>query len=117
MVAFLNTMKKLNRIKKSPEFQEMIKTSKKMINESFVFYYCPKKEEQARIGITLSKKMGHAVDRNKYKRQVRMMFEELVDFKTYQNDVVVILRYGYKDNDYSDNKKNLEKLLIKSIIR
>lgn len=110
-------MKKLNRVKKSPEFQALIHTSKKIANESFVFYYAPKSEVQARVGISLSRKMGHAVDRNKYKRQVRMMCEELIDFKEYPLDIILIIRFGYRDKDYAHNKKNLEKLLIKATIR
>ncbi len=110
-------MKKKNRVRKAEEFQEMIHHAKKKANESFVFYYTPKKEEENRIGITLSKKMGHAVDRNLYKRQVRMMCEELVDFNDYPYDIVLIVRFGYKANDYATNKNNLEKLLIKATIK
>ena len=106
-------MKKKNRVKKSEEFKEMIHHSKKKANESFVFYYTKKKEEEARIGITLSKKIGHAVDRNLYKRQIRMMCQELVDFKQYPYDIILIVRFGYRDNNYQTNKNNLEKLLIK----
>ena len=76
-----------------------------------------KKEEEARIGITLSKKIGHAVDRNLYKRQIRMMCQELVDFKQYPYDIILIVRFGYRDNNYQTNKNNLEKLLIKATIK
>ena len=76
-----------------------------------------KKEEEARIGITLSKKIGHAVDRNLYKRQIRMMCQELVDFKKYPYDIILIVRFGYRDKDYQTNKNNLEKLLIKATIK
>ena len=98
-MAFLTIMKKKNRVKKSEEFKEMIHHSKKKANESFVFYYAEKKEEEARIGITLSKKIGHAVDRNLYKRQIRMMCQELVDFKQYPYDIILIVRFGYRDNN------------------
>ena len=104
-------MKKKNRVRKSPEFQSLIHSGKKKVNSSFVFYYSKKAEEEARFGISLSKKMGHAVDRNLYKRQVRMMCQELIDFPNYGFDGILILRYGYRDRSYEENKKNLEKLL------
>ena len=42
-------MKKLNRVRKSREFQKLIHTGRKKAGESFVFYYAPKAEEEARI--------------------------------------------------------------------
>lgn len=104
-------MKKKNRIRKAEEFQSVIHNGKKYVNRSFVFYAMPRKEEEARIGISLSKKIGHAVDRNLYKRQVRMMCQETIDFNSYQIDGVFILRFGYKSLSYEENKKNLKKLL------
>ncbi len=104
-------MKKKNRIKKAQEFQSIIHTGEKAVSHSFVFYYKPKKEGENRIGVSVPTKIGHAVDRNLYKRQVRMMCEELIDFKTCPFDGVLILRFAYKDQSYEANKKNLEKVL------
>ncbi len=107
-------MKKINRVHKPQEFQKLIKTGTKLANGSFVFYCAPRSEAAARIGITLSGKIGNAVERNKIKRQTRMMCEELVDFETFPLDVILIIRFGYKNMTYAQNKKNLEKLLSKA---
>lgn len=109
-------MKKKNRVRKAQEFQTIIHGGKKVTNPFFVFYYAPKKEEQARIGISLSKKIGNAVHRNLYKRQVRMMCQDLIDFETFPTDGILIVRFNYLNQDYASNKKSLEKLLNKSIM-
>ena len=109
-------MKKKNRVRKAQESQEIIHKGKKKVNRSYVFYYVPKKETEARVGISLSKKMGHAVDRNLYKRQVRMMCQDLIDFQTFPYDVILILRLSYRSNRYDANKNSLEKLLTDSIM-
>ena len=93
---------------------QIIHTGRKQTNSSFVLYSLPKKESAARVGITLPKKIGNAVKRNLIKRQTRMMCQDLIDFKTFGRDVILIVRFGYLNRSYEDNKKNLEKLLVKS---
>lgn len=107
-------MKKINRVRKSQEFQKLIHTGKKTANAQFALYYLPKKEEMNRIGITLSKKIGNAVERNKLKRQVRMMCQDLIDFETCAYDAIIIVRFAYKNHDYQTNKNSLEKLFNKA---
>lgn len=109
-------MKKKNRVCSSEEFSEFIKKYSSVKNSSFAVYYHPRKKEEARIGITLPKKIGNAVVRNKIKRQVRMMCQDIVSFPEYPCDIIIIVRFGYKDRDYADNKKLLEKLLNKDKI-
>ncbi|MBW9212507.1 MULTISPECIES: ribonuclease P protein component [Terrabacteria group] len=109
-------MKKVNRIKKKEEFQELIHQGKKKVNASFVLYYRKKVEDQARIGISIPKKIGHAVQRNRYKRQIRMMLEGMIPFERYPYDVVLIVRFAYPNKCFEENEKLLERTLIKDII-
>lgn len=110
-------MKKQYRIKKSYEFESILKSGQHYSNASFVLYVVARQETQARIGIGLSKKIGHAVDRNRYKRQIRMLCQETIDFDTFPFDAILIARNTYKTLTYETNKKNLEKLLIKATMK
>ena len=101
-------MKKENRIKKNEEFQSIIKHNKSKSNRYYVLYYANRKHDYDRIGISVGKKSGNAVVRNKIKRQVRMMLQELCDFNSGY-DYILIIRKNYDISQYQQNKKATEK--------
>ena len=104
-------MKKEYRIKKNEEFSSLIKEKHSMSCGTFIIYWRKKHMQHARAGISVSKKLGNAVVRNKIKRQLRMMIKESIDLDTYPLDIVVIVRKPFMDADYASNKKLLQKSL------
>ena len=98
-------MKKEYRIRKNEEFQDIIKTRQSIANAKFVVYY-RKNNEHLKVGISVSKKLGNAVVRNKIKRQVRMMAQQVFD-KNHKLDLIVIVRNKYLLSSFEDNKKDL----------
>ena len=74
---------------------------------SMVLYVDHKQQDWSRFGVSVSKKMGNAVVRNKIKRQIRMMLQE-TDFKNCLFDGILIVRNRYSQQNYSENKKDLE---------
>ena len=109
-------MKKDYRIKKSEEFSQIIKEKKHVTNASFVLYYKNKKLDHSRVGISVSRKIGNAVVRNKIKRQVRMMCQRLIDFNNGIYDYIIIVKNAYLGKSFNDNILDLEKLIKKVII-
>ena len=109
-------MKKELRIRKNEEFDDIISTKCSFSTGSFVIYTKSKKLEHARVGISVSKKLGNAVTRNKIKRQVRMMFLEVFDYKQIKFDVICIVRQKYLGKSFQDNQTELENLIKKAII-
>lgn len=102
-------MKKNRRIKRADEFQGIIKKRQSELSSKFVVYHVPKKEDQTRVGISVGKKLGNAVFRNKVKRQIRMMMQDIYK-KTYSFDSIVIVRAKYFKSDYASNYKDLNAL-------
>lgn len=109
-------MKKSYRIKKNEEFSSIIAKKQSFASASYIIYRDIKKEGNSRVGISVSKKLGDAVTRNKIKRQVRMMFIDIYGFETSEYDLICIVRASYKDNSYAFNKDQLEKVIKKAII-
>ncbi len=109
-------MKKLYRIKKNEEFSSLIGQKQSVASDVFVVYFLDRKTGNARVGISVSKKLGNAVVRNRIKRQVREMVRSLIDFEQTPKDFIVIVRKKFLDNAFDVNKKNLEMLIKKAII-
>ena len=109
-------MKKRYRIKKNEEFAKIIQYKHRKSSAAFVVYFTDAKEDISRVGISVSKKLGDAVKRNKIKRQVREMVKDIVDFENCHKDLVIIVKPAYLDKDFYSNKNDLEILIKKAII-
>ena len=105
-------MKKEYRVKKSQEFAEIMNYKKFYTCPSFASYVKPRKEDHARVGISVGKKMGKAVVRNKIKRQVRMMVQDIYSFEE-KFDTIILVRVKYHEENYINNKKLLERVVKK----
>ena len=109
-------MKKEYRIKKNEAFQEVFQKGNSFANRQLVLYY--KKQDTAdahfRIGLSVSKKLGNAVMRNKIKRYLRQAFHELDEQVAPGYDFIVIARQPAKDMTFQELKKSLIHVLWKS---
>lgn len=104
-------MKTKYRIKKNEEFQKIISKKNVKVNKTYIIYYLPKKEEYSRVGISVSKKLGKAHDRNLYKRRLRMIIDESIDFENFDYDLIIILKRTFTTSSYIENKISLENIL------
>ncbi|MGV3112579.1 ribonuclease P protein component [Staphylococcus pettenkoferi] len=78
-------MKKAYRIKRNKDFQNIYRRGKSVANRQFVVY--TRKDaslEHFRLGISVSKKLGNAVQRNRIKRAIRE------NFKVHKDDIIPI---------------------------
>ena len=106
-------MKKRFRVKRNEEFQDIIQKGKSLASRAYVvYYYDSMSVTNDRVGISVGKKLGNAVERNKIKRQVRSMVMDITDFSRGK-DTIIIVRKGYCGRSYEDNKKELLKLYEK----
>jgi len=105
-------LKKEFRIKKNKEFQEVFKKGQSFANRQFVVYKLGKQEQKHfRIGLSVSKKIGNAVTRNRVKRYIRQAFLELEMKLNPEADYVIIARKPVADMGYDEVWKSLNHVL------
>jgi len=68
------SFKKIDKILKRREYLKLQRCGKKIQDRNFIVIYSDETFEKKRIGITVSKKLGNAVKRNKIKRLIREHF-------------------------------------------
>ncbi len=99
---------KRNRIKKNEEFQAVFNKGTSVANRQFVIYMLEKEDQQEmRIGLSVSRKIGKAVVRNQIKRYIRQTFIDLKNVLKQNMDYIIIARKPAAGLDYHETKKSL----------
>ena len=80
------------KLKKRWEFQRAYQKGRKYWNRCFVIYVFHTHFSNLRLGITVSKKVGKSVQRNRVKRLIRESFRQLRPRLKTAHDVVVVGR-------------------------
>lgn len=106
-------MKVINRIKKNEEFVLTVKKGQVLKHSSFIVHFLKNEKNVCRIGISVNKKLGNAVIRNRVKRQTRAMCDSIVEYTSHTFDVVIIVKPEFLYNSFDDNKNSLNNLLSK----
>ena len=104
-------MKKLYIVRTTRQFDDIIKTGKCYKNKYFVIYNKDNNLKYDRFGISVTKKLGNAVFRNKYKRIIRSILDNYKKLYINQKDYIIILRKDAIDCDYELLTKELFSLL------
>ena len=99
----------MNIVKSNIEFNNIMKIGKKYYSDLFYVYIYKNTYPYNRYGISVSKKVGNAVVRNKYKRRIKDIID---DYKINMNgfDFIIISRPKLKECDYDYIKENIIKL-------
>ncbi|MEI3530595.1 MAG: ribonuclease P protein component [Bacilli bacterium] len=105
-------MKKINIIKKNDDFSRIIHNCPYIKNDLYVIYIDKNNNlNNYQFGISVSKKIGKAVVRNKIKRQIK----NIIDKFNYQNNFncIIIVKKNIISKNYAEMREKLLFLLSK----
>jgi len=105
MLSKTGRFRRADRILRSWDFQRVVKSGKRRVFGSFVVVMTPRgdagagsfDEPSRRLGITVSKRVGNAVIRNRVKRCIREWFRHEREGLPDRSDIVVIARRSARD--------------------
>ena len=91
---------KRRRLSRSGEFDRVYRDGSSHATRYLVLYTFPRKDEEreeVRLGVSVNRKVGGAVERNRVKRVLREAFWELSDRLPPRHDFVIVARAEIKD--------------------
>ena len=95
---------------KSSEYRIILKGGKSTITEHFKVFICPNHLKKKRLGITTSKRVGAAVERNRIKRLLREFFRLNKTCLPPSSDILFIAKPGADTLDYTELCDELKKI-------
>ena len=104
-------MRKLYIVKENTDFEKIIKDGKCIKNKYYVIHHLKNNLPYDRYGISVSKKLGNAVFRNKYKRRIRSIIDNYKKLYINNEDYIIILRKDAISKDYKILEKEFFNLM------
>ena len=104
-------MRKLYIVQTNQQFDDIIKTGKCYKNKYFIVYNKDNNLKYDRFGVSVTKKLGNAVFRNKYKRIIRSILDNYKKLYINSKDYIIILRKDAIEQSYELLEKELFSLL------
>src|SRR6476646_4729758 len=91
---------KRRRLSRSGEFDRVYRDGSSHATRYLVLYQFPRKDEEreeVRLGVSVSRKVGGAVERNKVKRTLREAFWAIAEDLPTRHDFVIVQKTEIKD--------------------
>jgi ribonuclease P protein component len=79
-------------IRRNNEFGRVYARGKSYVNQALVLYVLKTRGKRTRVGLTATKKIGHAVQRNRARRVMKAAIDEHLDYNIGGYDLVFVAR-------------------------
>jgi ribonuclease P protein component len=110
-------VEKMYRLAKREDFNKIYRYGKSVANHQFVLYYLPQpKLEHFRLGVSVSKKIGNAVVRNRLRRMMKEIIRLKKELMMPHHDYILIARKPSSEMDYQAMEKSIYHVVRKASI-
>jgi ribonuclease P protein component len=107
-------MKKINIVKENKTFNDIINSKNVVKDKNLIIYYKDNDlSKNYRFGISVGKKIGNAVVRNKYKRKLRNIVDNNKKLYANNKDYIIIVRKNCLNISHEEIEKSFVSLINK----
>jgi len=104
------SLTKADRILRRREYIALSKSGRRIQNDHFIAYFSADPQGRSRIGVTVTKKVGRAVKRNRIKRLVREFFRLNRHYLSGKWDISIIAKRQAADLSSEKVYRSLQEL-------
>ena len=101
------------RVLRRADYLDTYSSGRRYVGRWLVFFVRPASGPCARLGVTITKKTGSAVVRNRLRRKLRELFRRCSGLRSAV-DVVVNVRPGAEETDFAELSRDFDKLVARA---
>ena len=110
-------MKQENRLKKRKQFKWTFKNGRTVCEKHITMIFVKSKTKDAKIGFSVTKKVGKAVVRNKKKRQMREVVSKHIDLICGHSTIIFVAKPSIVEADFFQIEKEILSLIEKAELK
>ena len=107
-------LKKINRLKKRYQFSYVYKYGEHVSGCYIVLYFTSSKTKAIKVGLAVTKKIGHAVVRNKIRRRLREVVKNQLPNLKQNYNIIVVAKDNITKAEFSELTSEFKKLTKKA---
>lgn len=96
-------------LKNSRDFRRVIEDGNREILETITVYRLPNQTTETRIGISVTKKVGGSVERNRIKRRIREAARKNASLLPPGEDIVFVARRNMASAGYAEVERDIRR--------
>ena len=104
-------LKRVNRLKKRYQFNYVYKSGEHYSGEHIVLYTASSKTKNIKVGLAVTKKVGHAVVRNKIRRRLREIVRKQLPKLKQNYNIIIVAKENITEAGFEQLCFELNKLL------
>jgi len=107
-------LKKINRLRKRYQYQYIYKSGTYISSKAVALHYTTSKTKNIKVGFAVTKKIGHAVVRNKIRRRLREILRKCLPNLKQNYNIIIVAKEQILDTDFNMLENQIVNLLKKA---